>query len=337
MRMTGTLVKLGIFVLVTSIGAFFVAATVGNLRFADREEYNAVFTSAEGVVSGSEVRVAGVPVGTVTGVDLAAQGKARVTFEVNKTNAVMADTKMVIRYKNLIGERYLQLVQGEGSTSRLASGATIPDSRTTPALDLDQVVNGFKPLLQGLSPNQVNDVSSSLVEVLNGRESAVSDLVGNLGVLTNSLADHDQAIGKAIDNFSIVMKTINERGDETGQLVSGLAELIKRLGDDTPRISSSLVKVDDLTKALSVVVTSVQSDLPQDIASLGALTANLNQKSDTLNLILGKLPKAYQLMNRVTGYGSWVNFFVCGIGVKYGPGMQDATPMFTAPAERCKG
>ncbi|MBS4102987.1 MlaD family protein [Tsukamurella paurometabola] len=337
MKMTGTLVKLGIFVLVTSLGAFGVAALVGNFRFAPRHHYVAIFDSVEGVVKGSEVRIAGVPVGTVTALGLAARGKARVTFEVNEENRLTSTTKAVVRYKNLIGERYVQLVEGDAPGDALAPGATIPNNRTTPALDLDQVVNGFKPLLQGLSPSQVNKLSTSLVAVLDGREAAVSELISDLGVLTNSLADHDAAIGKAIDNFSVVMTTINERRDDTGALVTGLTELVRDLGKDTPVISNSLVKIDDLTKALGVIVTSVQSDLPASIANLGTLAQGLNKNSETLQLVLGKLPKAYQLMNRVTGYGSWINFFVCGIGVKYGAGPQDATPVFTVPAERCKG
>ncbi|MGV9480860.1 MCE family protein [Gordonia aichiensis] len=336
MKTTSTAVKAVLFVVVTSLAALFVAVLAGNLRFGPTRDYHAIFSTAAGLTTGSEVRIAGVPVGTVTGVELADKDAARVDFTLDTAHTLSDTTHAVIRYKNLIGDRYLQLTEPDAIGQPESEGSTIPEARTTPALDVDQVVNGFKPLLQGLDPAETNRVATSLVAVLNGQESAISELTSALGVVTNSLADHDAAIGKVIENFNVVLAGINSRHDATDQLLTGLAQLVSSLSADSPRISGALTKIDALTASLADVVTSVRPDLAESISGLNKLSGNLNASTDTLQLILTKLPEAYRIIGRVSGFGSYVNFFVCGLAIKYGPGQGDQTPMFTAPAGRCQ-
>lgn len=336
MKTTSAAIKSLIFIVVTTLAGLFVATLAGNLRFGPTQDYHAVFSTAAGLSSGSEVRIAGVPVGTVTGVKLDGPDSALVDFTLDKDHQVTDTTRAVIRYKNLIGDRYLQLSQGDQPGTATGAGSTIPEDRTTPALDVDQVVNGFRPLLQGLNPADTNRVATSLVAVLNGQQNAISELTSALGVVTNSLADHDAAIGKILDNFGTVLAAINSRHNATDQLLTGLAQLISSLSADSPRITGALGKIDDLTASLADVVTSVRPDLATSISGLNRLSGNLNAQTDTLQLILTKLPEAYRIIGRVSGYGSYVNFFVCGLAIKYGPGQGDQTPMFTAPAARCQ-
>lgn len=336
MKLTATLVKLITFLVITLISGAFVAILAGNLRFGPTESYRAVFSTASGISGGSEVRIAGVQVGTVDGVELDGSGHAVVTFDVDDDVRLTHGTQALIRYKNLIGDRFLELRQGSGEMTWLDPDGEIPMTNTTPALDIDQVVNGFKPLLQGLDPNQANSLATSLIAVLNGQETAVSALVDQLTVLTTSLADRNEAIGRIITNFNEVLLTINGRHEKFDALIDGLATLVRDLSQDRGSISGSLVKIDDLTSALGDVVTSVRPDLTSGVTQLGRLSRNLNNNAGTLSMILGSLPETYRLTGRASSYGSFVNFFVCGLAIKYGPGRADQTPMFTAPAARCQ-
>ncbi|OZC29209.1 MCE family protein [Gordonia polyisoprenivorans] len=336
MKTTAVVLKLVAFVAITTLAGAFVAVTAGNLRFGPSTGYSAVFSSATGVENGSEVRIAGVPVGSVTGVHLDGDGHAVVDFDVRTTNTLMDGTRAVIRYKNLIGDRFIELLDGPGEMGQLPAGGTIPETQTTPALDMDQVVNGFRPLLQGLNPDQANRISASLVQVLNGQEAAVSDLVEQMGTLTNSLADRDQVIGEIINNFSNVLQVINARADQFDGLITGLTTLVRDLSADSGRISSSLIQINGLTGALGGIVTDARPALAGSVTGLQQLTGNLQRNTTTLDVILNRLPETYRLTGRASGYGSFVNFFVCGLAIKYGPGARDRTPMFTAPAARCQ-
>lgn len=326
--------KLLIFVLVTTLTGFGVATVVGNLRFGSSHTYSAIFASASGLGNGEDVRVAGVPMGKVTDVALNSDGTALVSFSLSTERPLTATTEAKIKYKNLIGDRYVDLSQGAFAPQPL--DGPIPLEQTTSALDLDQVVNGFRPLLQGLDPDQTNQLSTSLIQVLNGQEASISTLISQIDTFTNALADRDQAIGQVITNFNTVLGTVNNRQDQFATLVDQLQHLVAGLNDDRDLISRSLGQIDDVTATMGEVLTENRPTIAQDVSALGDLAGQLNAKTDTLNLILSKLPENYRLTGRAAGYGNFVNFFVCGLAIKYAQGPGGVTPMFTAPAERCK-
>ncbi|MDN3459901.1 MCE family protein [Rhodococcus sp. APC 3903] len=334
MNGNGIGLKLFAFVLVTTLTGLGVVAVVGNLRFGDTADHQAVFSNASGLGNGEDVRIGGVPSGKVAGVELQSDGTALVSFTVDADHVLTASTLAAIKYKNLIGDRYLDLSAGDPDARPLSD--PIPIEHTTAALDLDQVVNGFRPLLQGLDAEQTNRLSGSLVQVLNGQESAIGGLVTELGSLANTLADRDATIGSVVTNFNTTLSSVDRRGENLGTLLDRLGKVVAGLDSDSNTISTSLLRIDELTDVVSKILTENRSDLSSEVASFGDLTTRLNAQTDTLNLVLSKLPENYRLTGRAAGYGNFVNFFVCGLAVKYGNGLGDVSPMFTAPAERCK-
>lgn len=336
MKTAAAAFKLLVFMVVTATAGFGVVAVAGNLRFGPTHSYSAVFANASGLSGGSEVRVAGVPMGKVHSVSLIGDGHALVSFDLSTRRPLTTSARAAIKYKNLIGDRYLELSEGPGDSTPLSENRRIPLSQTAPALDLDQVVNGFRPLLQGLDPDQTNRLATSLVQALNGQELGVAQIVEQLGTLANALADRDRAIGGVIDNFNTVLGTVQKHGDQIGQLLTSVQALVQGLNNDSGTMTASLDSIDGLTAQLGDILNGSRAAIGADVAALGRLAGNLNASTDTLNLVLARLPETYRLAGRLTGYGNFVNFFVCGLAIRYGPGPQNQTPMFTAPANRCK-
>src|SRR5699024_10969179 len=134
-------------------------------RSGDYQDYNAAFTDVSGLETGDKVRIAGVEVGKIDAVDLAEGNTAAVDFTVASDQVVHTSTEAVVRYENLTGDRYLELNRGEGDQSPLEPGGLIPISQTSPALDLDALLGGFKPLFKALDPAQVNQLSESIIKV----------------------------------------------------------------------------------------------------------------------------------------------------------------------------
>lgn len=335
MKIAPTLIKLGVFTVITALAGLFVAMIAGDLRFGDTTSYAAHFSSASGITPGSDVKVAGVTRGKIEDVVLNSDGTARVKFSLDSDVVLTSGTRASILYKNLIGDRYLELSEGSGRTAAL-SGNSFPVANTTPALDLDEVVNGFRPLLQGLDPDQANQLTGSLIEVLNGRESAVAQLIADLALLTNSIADRDESIGAIITNFNGVLGDVAERSGQLDSLLAGVSDLTRALSDDRRTITTSLDKIDGLTRSLSDLTGPARKDIADTVTGVRQLSTNLNRNTDTVNLVLSQLPEAYRLIGRVAGYGNFVNFFVCGLAIRYGSTTQETTPMITVPAARCQ-
>ena len=132
----GMFLKFGIFaaIMVVLTGALF--AIFGQYRTGSTNSYSAVFADASSLRPGDSVRVAGIRVGTVHDVTLRDDNTVLVDFDADRDVTLTSGTKVVARYLNLVGDRYLDLVDGPGSTRIQPPGSQIPAERTEPALDL---------------------------------------------------------------------------------------------------------------------------------------------------------------------------------------------------------
>ena len=193
-RATGTLIKFGIFAVVMAMLTAFLFFIFGQVRTGATNGYSAVFADASRLETGDTVRVAGIRVGTVKDVSLRADRSVQVNFDADRKIVLTNGTKAQIRYLNLVGDRYLELVDTPGSTKVLPVGSQIPEDRTAPALDLDLLLGGLKPVIQGLNPQDVNALTASLIQVLQGQGGTLDSLFSKTSSLTNSLADNSQVI-----------------------------------------------------------------------------------------------------------------------------------------------
>ncbi len=239
------LVKLLVFVVVTSLATAVLVVTIGNLSFGDSREYKAEFTDATGVNKGDDIRVAGVRVGTVDEVEIIDRTRALVSFTVDQRTSVNGGTFASIRYRNLVGQRYISLTQEVGDTQRLPAGTTIPVSRTRPALDLTVLFNGFKPLFQALSPEDVNQLSFELIQVFQGEGGTLEGLLAHTASVTSTLADRDEVIGQLIDNLSLVLDHVADRDKQLTRLIQSFRTLVGGLKQDRNAILGSLEDVSD--------------------------------------------------------------------------------------------
>jgi len=330
--------KLTIFLVITSVVSAMLVVVVGDLRFVPTRSYSAYFTSASGMKANDDVKVAGVPVGKVKSVEFAHDKQVKIAFTVDRDIEVLRSSTAAIRYKNLIGDRYLEVTAQPDGSGRRPESDPIPVSQTKPALDIDSLVNGFKPLLQGLDPDQANKLSGSLIAVLNGQQQSIADFIRQVGELGNTLADRDQVIGETIQNLNVALGAIYDTGDKFDHLVVDLQSLVTGLDNDRATITTGLDRIDAGTTEITKLLVDNRPALAGDIDGLKQLAGNLNADSGTLSLVLGKLPTIYPLITRIGSYGSFINWFVCGLAIRYpaiGGGYQD-TPMFLAPADRCQ-
>lgn len=310
-RTAGDAVKLMVFIVVTTVATSLLVVTIGNISFNDKYEYKAVFSDATGVVNGDDVRIAGVKVGSVEDVEVHDEDKALVTFTVDQDAQVTAGTNAGIRYRNLVGQRYIALTQGVGSPSILREGATIPLSRTQPALDLTVLFNGFKPLFEALSPADVNKLSHEIIAVFQGEGGTLESLLAHTASVTSTLAGRDQIIGELIDNLNEVMVTLGDRDAELSQLLVRLRQFVSGLSQDRDAILGSLEAVSELAVETSGLVTGIRKPLAKDIKELREVAGTLDRNKAELDRAIQVLPIKLEKIGRTAIYGSWFNFYLC--------------------------
>ena len=310
-RTTLDLVKLLVFMLVTTLATGVLVMTIGNVSFGATREYKAVFVDATGVVKGDDVRVAGVKVGTVDDVEVVDRTRALVTFTVSNATAVTGATNATIRYRNLVGQRYIALRQEVGDTARLPDGATIPVSRTAPALDLTVLFNGFKPLFRALSPSDLNKLSYEVVQVFQGEGGTLEGLLQHTASVTSTLADRDQVISALIDNLNEVLDHLGDRDEQLSRLIVSFRELVGGLKDDRQAILGSLDAISDLSVETAGLVSGIRPPFVRDIKELRRFAGNLDANKAELDRAMQVLPIKLEKVGRTAIYGSWFNFYLC--------------------------
>jgi phospholipid/cholesterol/gamma-HCH transport system substrate-binding protein len=312
----GDLTKLVIFMVVTAMATGVLIMLIGNLTFEKSRQYKAIFSDVTGVVKGDDIRVAGVKVGSVKKVEIVDRTRARVTFSVRDATAVTRSSTATIRYRNLVGQRYIAVTQGVGDTSRLPAKSTIPLSRTQPALDLTTLFNGFKPLFAALTPADVNKLSYELIQVFQGEGGNLEGLLRSTGSVTQTLADRDQLIGDVITNLNVVLQTIGDRDEQLSSLITQLRAFMAGLVQDKDAILNSLDAVSALSTETADITTGIRPGLVSSIKELRQVATNLNEGRDEIDRALQILPIKLEKIGRTAVYGSFFNFYLCEFQAK---------------------
>jgi len=309
-KVGASLVRLGIFAVVTLILTGVLAQTIGNITFTKTNQYKAVFSDVAGLLAKTDVRIAGVKVGQVTGIKVHQVKEAEVTFTVDKRIRLPRTSQVQIKYLNLVGQRFLTVEEGPGSAMQPDKGV-FPISQTKPALDLNVLLNGFKPLFQALNPPDVNRLAFEIIETLQGEGATLNDLLLRTASLTNTVADKDALIGDVIANLNTVLATVDERDNQLDQLIVQLQRLFAGLAQDREAIGESLAGIDLLTGDVAGLLKDIRPSLKPDIDHLGSLAEQLAKQKGDLAQQLQDFPQRVNTAARTATYGSWFNFFLC--------------------------
>ena len=310
-KTSADLVKLLVFIVVTTLATGLLVVMVGNLTFGASKPYKAEFVDATGVVKGDDVRVAGVKVGSVTDIEIVDRTRALVSFDVDADVSVNLATHAAIRYRNLVGQRYISLSQQVGDTTPLEEDAVIDVRNTSPALDLTVLFNGFKPLFQALSPDDINKLSFEIVQVFQGEGGTLESLLGHTASVTRTLADRDEVISDLIVNLDDVLDRIADRDSELSDLIISFKQLVKGLKQDRRPILDSLEQISALSEETASLVTGIRKPFTNDIKQLRRFADNVNRNKGELDRALQVLPIKLEKVGRTAIYGSYFNFYLC--------------------------
>jgi phospholipid/cholesterol/gamma-HCH transport system substrate-binding protein len=333
---TFDLAKLVTFIVITTIATGLLVVTIGNVSFSGTKEYKAEFVDATGVVKGDDIRIAGVKVGSVSDVQVMDRTRALVSFEVQDDSPVTGATNAEIRFRNLVGQRYITLTRGIGDTQPLEEGSTIPVEKTSPALDLTVLFNGFKPLFQALTPSDLNKLSFEIIQVFQGEGGNLESLLSHTASVTQTLASRDEVIGDLIENLNEVLDHIGDRDEQLNELIKSFQVFIGGLKEDRQAILGSLDQISALSVQTADLVDGIREPFVDDIRELRQTAGNLDENKAEIDRALQVLPIKLTKVGRTAIYGSWFNFYLCDYSGQIRVGGQRLTiPAQHTGSERC--
>lgn len=308
--------RLLIFLSVCAFGTFALLTVFAQFRFTEGSTYFAEFSNVSGLKDDDMVRIAGVEVGTVESISFNPDSTVRVEFGTDDSVVVTDGTRAAIRYDNVIGGRYLALEQGAGGLRVVPPGATIPVERTQPALDLDSVIGGFKPLFRALDPDQVNALSGQLISALTGQGATIGSFLQQAAAITNTLADRDLLIGQVVDNLNVVLGSLGSQADRLDMALMSLSELVSGLAERRVELSNSLAYTDAAARSVADLLAQSREPFSKVVRETDRTSGLAMADHDYLDNLLNTLPDKYRALGRQGMYGDFFSFYLCEIVLK---------------------
>ncbi len=333
-----TLINVAVFTMAMVLVAAGLIVVFGQFRFASSNQYHATFTEASRLKSGQDVRIAGVPVGSVSAVTLNPDNTVDVAFDVDKRYQLYTSTRAVVRYENLVGDRYMEITSGPGELQKLPAGSTLSTANTQPALDLDALLGGLRPVLKGLDGNKVNEVSNAVIELLQGQGGAIQNMLASTSSFSQNLAARDQLIGDVITNLNTVLGTIDEKGEQFNASVDELQKLITGLAENRDPIAGAIAPLATAENDLTEMLKASRRPLQGVIENARPLMQRMDERKADINKVIEPLAENYMRLNGLGAYGAFFNIYYCSIRMKInGPAGSDILIPFGGPPDPSKG
>lgn len=325
--LTAVILKVAIFtplsILITSIVLF----SLLDVDVHPTAHYYADFSDVSGLQGGETVRVAGVEVGKVGAVSVHGN-VARVSFSLEKAQHITSTSGATVHFANLLGERYLAILPGPPGGQPLKPGSVIPVTRTTPALDLTAVFNGFQPLFAALSPDQVNQLASSVIDIFQGEAGATSSIISQTAGIASNLADRQAVINTLLTNAAGLLNTVGAHDADLGSLIANFDTLVQGLASGKTQFGGAIDNLTTLTNLASHYFGMSRPQFDQDIQGLATATRSLVANQSNINGLLAGLPGLFNAVAKIQSSGNWAQVYVCNLTVNLvGPGGGPPPPL----------
>ena len=309
-----TVVKLVVFAVVSILLTSIVVSTLLDVNTQAATGYVAQFSNASELQSGDTVRIAGVEVGKVSAVTLQ-QNHADVSFSVDTSQHLTTTSLAAIHFENLLGQRFLAILPGAPGGKPLPPGGVIPLSHTTPGIDLTAVFDGFQPLFSALSPDQVNQLAGSIIDVFQGESGTVSNIVAETATLTNNLADRQQVIDTLLTSLSSLLNTVGVHDTQLGQLIGNFDTLMTGLAGSRAQLGSAIDNLATAESTTSSLLNEAQPTLNQDIQTLAGAVKTLSAHQDGIDGVLKGFPGLVGTLTKIQSTGNWINVYLCNLTI----------------------
>ena len=320
--MIRTAVKFGLFVALCTLFLLYLASTIGNTTIGglvgqgeDTVELTAAFDDVSGLLVGDNVKVAGVPVGKVSDIDVD-KGQAVVSMRIDADRTLPSDTSVAIRWRNLIGQRYVYLFPGDAPTS-LTDGDRIEE--TTSVIDLGELFNRLGPIVATIDEGQVNEFLDSMTTALEGNEADISQTLDDLAVVVKGLGERDEAIGRLIDNLEVVARTVADRDAQIEAMLDNLASLSQTFSDNTDLLQTALVELGAFNRDLSGVLAANRGEIDRLLANLDDTLNTVEENLGPLETALANLDENAAATFRSSSHGEFLNQTILCVTVTVPP------------------
>jgi phospholipid/cholesterol/gamma-HCH transport system substrate-binding protein len=269
--------------------------------------YTAAFTEAGGLKPGDEVRIAGVSVGKVEGVDLEGD-HVRVTSRIKGGPQFGVDTGASIRIKTILGQKYLSLEpKGPG---QLDPKTEIPLGRTVSAYDVVQAFSDLTTTSEHIDTAQLATALDTISAAFKDSPAQVRASLQGLSRLSQTIASRDDVLRQLLSHADNVSAVLSDRSDQLTALINDGTLLLQEIEARRVVIHSLLQNTSDLALQLSGLVADNRAQIGPALDRLHAVLTILQRNQDNLDHSIQLLAPFVRVFANNLGNGRWFDTYI---------------------------
>lgn len=301
--MKGIALRFGAFAVLTLGLTAFIGAQIAKIQLGDTYQLEAEFDDVSGLNDGDDVKVAGVKVGQVEGIDTTDAGTARVTLSLDEGVVVPTDSEAAVRWRNLLGQRVVYLYPGS-SEEALGDGDEV--TRTRSVVDIGALIDELGGVVGAVDPEQFNQLVTAIAGAVDGNEARVGELLDSAGSLLGVLAERDDTIQGLLDDFNTVSGALADRDQQIRTMVGNLALLTQAFAENEELVGSTLTELGAYSTDLRTLLTDNQGQLASIVDGLDDVSDLVTDRIDSVETVLANLPEALEVLFELTNRGEFI-------------------------------
>ena len=300
------------------------------LRPAGQYRVTAWFAETVGLYPGSDVRVLGIPIGSIT--DVVPLGdRVRVEMTIDDDYDVPADADAVVLAPSLVSDRYVQFAPVYDGGPTMQDGDQVPLERTAIPVELDAVYGALDELSAALGPSGANEngALSDLIDTgaanLGGNGEALNRTLTGFSQAVETLAENRDDLFGSLDNLQTFTTALATIDAQVGQFNDNMAAVSELLASELEGLQAAVALLSDALADVAGFVRDNTTLLTTNVDRLADVTlvlvqqrAKLAEVLDVAPAALSNLARAYNpdfgtLDTRDNGLGSMnAEVVVCG-------------------------
>ena len=304
-------VKIGAISLAVIIGLIVVAFKAGDLPLiGGGDTYHAAFSEASGIKTNDEVRISGVRVGKVTGVDLDGD-HVKVTFKIKTDARFGTQTGAEIKVKTLLGSMFLALKPA--GSGQLAEDSTIPQARTRSAYDVVQAFSGVAERVEKIDLDKLTNSLNTLADATSETPDSFQSALKGVAALSRNVAARDTELNTLLTNLHTVSGILADRDEDIVALMKDSDVLMRALVERRESIHRLLVSTSTLSSELTGLVKESRADLKPALANLQSVVDLLLKNQNNLDASLRLMAPFYRVFANTLGNGPWFDTWIMNL------------------------
>lgn len=296
-------------IIAVSIGFAFAVGTFHLLE--DTYSVTGVFADSAGISGGDDVRVAGVKVGRVSGVEADREdGNVKIEMVVNKGVNLGPQTTAEVALETLLGTKFVRL-SGPVEQPYLESGAVIPIERTKLPFDVFELARIGTETIREADTERLNLLVDQLATITEDRREELEALIIGLEGVSSSINEREGALQTLLDRADTISATLAEKDQVLVRLLEQSKGVLDVLEARRAELAKGLEGADTLTAQLADLTSKFKATLDQLLTTVHKTVAIVDERQADLDRALAWLGPGALGLAQAVNHGEWADVFVC--------------------------